>query len=90
MEWMGEQGMTELEYLEELTSPAAIVIEDLSSEGEGVILADYRGVAAEAADEFQRGCACATSMADGGSSRTSLASALVLLAGLVVRRRRQD
>ena len=80
--WMDEHGMTELEYMDELTSPAAIVIEDLGASGEGTIIADYREDAADEAASFGRECACAT------VSPRSLAAALVLLAGVVVRRRR--
>jgi hypothetical protein len=71
----------EFVYMDELTSPAAIVIEDLGASGQGTIIADYRDEAALEAASFGRGCACAT------ASPRSLAAALVLLAGLVIRRR---
>jgi hypothetical protein len=57
------------------------VIEDLGASGEGTILADYRDEAADEAAGFDRACACAT------VSPRSLAAALVLLAGVVIRRR---
>jgi hypothetical protein len=82
--WMAENGITELEYMDELTSPAAIVIENLSDSGPGEILQDYREQAADEAAAFGQdspgGCACGT-----GSPR-SLAAILLLL-GLVAARR---
>jgi hypothetical protein len=71
----------EIEYMDELTSPAAIVIEDLGASGPGTIIADYRDEAAAEAASFGRGCACAT------VNPRSLTAVLVLLAGVVIRRR---
>jgi MYXO-CTERM domain-containing protein len=83
--WLEQHEMTELEYMDELTSPAAIVIEDLGESGTGTILADYRELAAEEAAAFNRGtpggCSCATSNAG------ALGAAWLLLAGIAVRRR---
>ena len=82
--WMADHGTTELEYMDQLTSPAAIVIENLSDSGPGEILQDYREQAADEAAAFGQdpeGCACAT------VNPRSLAAALLLLAGVVLRRR---
>ena len=78
---LGRTFTDEIEYMDELTSPAAIVIEDLGASGPGTIIADYRDEAAEEAASFGRGCSCAT--ADG----RPLAVLFVLLAGVVLRRR---
>jgi MYXO-CTERM domain-containing protein len=82
--WMADHDTTELEYMDELTSPAAIVIENLSDSGPGEIIQDYREQAADEAAAFGQhgeGCACAT------VNPRSLAAMLVLLAGVVIRRR---
>ena len=79
--WLAAHWMSELEYMEDLASPAAIVIEDLGASGQGTIIADYREQAADEAASFGRGCACAA------VNPRSLAAVLVLLAGVVIRRR---
>jgi hypothetical protein len=87
-DWMDRHGITELEYMEELASPAAIVIENLSDSGPGEIVADYRDQAAQEAAQFgdpsTEGCACAT------IHSRSLAAAVLLLAALAAARRRGD
>ena len=86
--WMADHGMTELEYMDELTSPAAIVIENLSDSGQGEIIQDYREQAADEAAQFgqahSEGCSCAT------IHRRSLAAAVLFLAALATVRRRGD
>ena len=77
---LAEQGMTELESLGELASPAAIVIEDLGSSGPGDLVADYRATAAAEAD--------ATGGCGPASGEGVVAPGLVFLTGLVLRRRR--
>ena len=83
--WLADHGMTELEYMDELTSPAAIVIENLSESGQGEIILDYREQAADEAAAFGQdanGCSCAA------TDRRSIAVALLLLAGVVATRRK--
>jgi hypothetical protein len=78
---LAARGQTQLESIGELASPAAIVIEDLSREGPGDLVADYRESAAAEADAA-RGC--------GASSGQGLvAPGLLFLTGLVLRRRRR-
>lgn len=80
--WLERNEQTELEAMGELTSPKALVIEDLGASGSGEILFDWRQEAAEAADDFRRpGCSCAT----GGPGTAGFAALLAL--GLVRRRR---
>jgi MYXO-CTERM domain-containing protein len=79
--------MTELEYMDELTSPAALVIENLSESGTGEIVADFREQAADEAAAFGQdanGCACAA------TDRRSLGAMIVFLAALGAIRRRRD
>jgi hypothetical protein len=87
-DWMADHGVTELEYMDELTSPAAIVIENLGASGPGEIILDYRNQAADEAAAFgqdSEGCACTT------IHRRSLAAAVLFLAALAaVRRTRGD
>jgi len=59
------------------------VIEDLGASGEGTMIADYRDQAADEAASFGRGCACAT------ANPRTLSGVLVLLAGIVLHRRRR-
>jgi len=82
--WLEEKELTEFEYMEELRTPAALVIEDLGAEGEGEILFDYREQAFADAKAFGAGCGCST------TPRLSqvAAPAILLLAGLAIRRRR--
>lgn len=83
-EWVQDHETTEYALMEELTSPAAIVIEDLSATGEGTILFDYREDAAKAADQFDAaGCGCSTNHAG-----APVVPGLLLAAGLLARRRR--
>ncbi len=83
--WLADHGFTELEYMDELTSPAAIVIEDLGESGQGEIIADFRETAADEAALFNEdgtgGCSCGT------SDRRSLAAGVVFLAALATVRR---
>jgi hypothetical protein len=80
VEWLGD-GMTELEYMEDLASPAAILIEDLGVTGPGAAIADYRADAADEAAHFS-GCGRAT-------RQSSAASGVILMLGFVLRRRRR-
>jgi hypothetical protein len=85
--WMAAHGTTELEYMDELTSPAAIVIENLSDSGQGEIIQDYREQAADEAAAFgqeQQGCSCGT------IPRRSVAAGVLFLAALAIVRRRGD
>jgi hypothetical protein len=80
--WMWENDETELNVMGDLTTPAAIVIEDLSATGEGEVLFDFSGIAAERARQFDRpGCAC-----NSGGSLAGLWTVGLLILGL--RRRR--
>ena len=87
-DWMRDHGITELEYMDTLASPAAIVIENLSESGPGEIVADYRGQAAAEAAAFGQldgeGCSCAT------IHHRSLVAAVLLFAALTAIRRRGD
>ena len=88
-DWMREHGITELEYMDELASPAAIVIENLSDSGPGEIVADFRDQAADEAAQFGGlldggGCACAT------VHPRSLAAAVLFFSALAAVRRRGD
>jgi len=87
-DWMREHDITELEYMDDLASPAAIVIENLSESGPGEIVADYRDQAADEAAQFGEldagGCACAT------IHRRSLAATVLFFAALAAVRRRGD
>jgi hypothetical protein len=83
LDWMDRHDTTELEYMDELTSPAAIVIEDLGASGPGQIIADYRDQAADEARAFGRRCGCGTL-----PDARSLGAAFLVLAGIVGRRRR--
>jgi hypothetical protein len=78
--YLEDHGQTQLEYMAELTSPAAIVIEDLSSEGPGDPVADYRETAAAEAD--------ATGGCGPASGKGAVAPGLVFLTALVWKRRR--
>ncbi len=82
--WIASHLTTELDYMDELTSPAAIIIEDLGASGPGEIIADYRDQAADEAARFGRGCSCAT------ASGRSLGAVLVLLIAALVARRRSS
>jgi hypothetical protein len=79
--YLMDHGQTQLEYMAELTSPAAIVIEDLSSEGPGDPVADYRATAAAEAD--------ATGGCGPASGKGAVAPGLLFLTGLVWKRRRR-
>ncbi len=81
-DWLTDHGMTQLEYMGELTSPAAIVVEDLGESGSGDLVADYREDAADEAAASGPGCGH-------GTSQSAVAPGLVVLAGFVLRRRRQ-
>lgn len=61
LRWLNAHDTTEIEVIEELTTPAAILIEDFGAEGMGEIVFDYRDQAAIDARRFGRpGCACTT------------------------------
>jgi MYXO-CTERM domain-containing protein len=84
--WFDENNLTEYEYLQGLMDHYAIVIEDTSSSGEPVVLADWTDEAFAAAQAFNdrvsalaQGCGCQTS----GPGAWTL-----LVAGLVFLRRR--
>ncbi|MFT6162825.1 MAG: hypothetical protein ACJATT_005027 [Myxococcota bacterium] len=80
--WMWENDETEYDLMGDLTTPAALVIEDLSATGEGEVLFDFSDIAAERARQFDRpGCAC-----NSGGSLAGLWTVGLLLLGL--RRRR--
>lgn len=76
-------GETELEYMDALTSPAALVIADLGTEGEGEVFADFREQAEQDAARFGAGCGCTT------SRRNGLLPGLLIGAGVILRRRRR-
>jgi hypothetical protein len=78
--WLIDQDMTQLEYMAELASPAAIVVEDLGQDGPGDLIADYRETAAAEAD--------ATGGCGPASGQGVVAPGLLFLAGLVLKRRR--
>ncbi|MEZ4235331.1 MAG: DUF2330 domain-containing protein [Myxococcota bacterium] len=88
-DWFRDAGTTEYEYLSELMSHYALVIEDTSSSGQGVVLADFTQEAFDEAAAFNerqadaeaKGCGCST----GGVAGSV---ALLPLVGLVLRRRR--
>ncbi len=80
--WMWENDETEFNLMGDLTTPAALVIEDLSATGEGEVLFDFSDIAAERARQFDRpGCAC-----NSGGSLAGFWTVGLLLLGL--RRRR--
>ncbi|MCO4747622.1 MAG: DUF2330 domain-containing protein, partial [Proteobacteria bacterium] len=80
--WQRNHNTTEFELIAELTTPAAILIEDFSAEGPGEIVFDYREDAARDARRFGRpGCACTSA-----PSPLSMA-ALALLLPVALRRR---
>jgi uncharacterized protein (TIGR03382 family) len=82
-DWLARKGLTELDAIEPLTRPAAILVEDLGAEGTGEIVFDWRDQAAEEARQFGRpGCGCASPVGPASSS------VLLLLGGLSVLRRR--
>ena len=81
-DWLADRGITELEWLGSLTSPAAIVIEDYADSGLGEVLFDWRAQAAQAARSFGRPCGCAT-----GGAPLAATSGLLVLATLLRRRR---
>lgn len=64
LRWQDARGETEIELIEELTSPAAILVEDFGAEGMGEIVFDYREDAMRDARRFGRpGCACTSAPA---------------------------
>jgi hypothetical protein len=76
-----DHGQTQLDSMAELTSPAAIVIEDLSADGPGDMVADYRETAAAEAD--------ATGGCGPASGQGVVAPGLLFLTGFVWKRRRR-
>jgi hypothetical protein len=89
IDWFRQEGITEYEYLSELMTNYAIVIEETSAEGDPSVLADFTQEAFEQAAVFNdRGL---DGMASGCGCRSvgGVAPALILpLLGLVIRRRR--
>jgi uncharacterized protein (TIGR03382 family) len=82
-DYLARKGITEIDAIEPLTRPAAILVEDLGAEGTGEIVFDWRDQAAEEARQFGRpGCGCASPV--GPASSPAL---LLLAVGLLVRRR---
>jgi MYXO-CTERM domain-containing protein len=95
-QWLEEQGLTEYEFMSGLTDKAALVIEQTSSSGEPIVIADYNAWADdEAADisteaylaeagepEEAKGCGCSS------TSSGSVAGVLGLLGLVGLRRRR--
>jgi hypothetical protein len=84
-QWIWEHNTSEFDVIEPLTSPAAIVIEDLGSDGDGELMFDYRDSAAAEAEDFRAegagGCGCST------SSPVGAAGVLLGLLPLAMRRR---
>ncbi|MCO4746052.1 MAG: DUF2330 domain-containing protein [Proteobacteria bacterium] len=86
-QWIWEHETSEFDVMEPLTSPAAVVIEDLGSDGDGEMMFDYRDSAAAEAEDFRAegtgACGCAT---------TSPVGTVGLLLGLLplALRRRED
>lgn len=80
--WLNEHGMTELEYMADLTTPAAILIEDYSSSGLGTLIGDWRADAAAMFLGFGgNGCGCA-------AGRPAWSLPVGLLSVALLRRRR--
>jgi uncharacterized protein (TIGR03382 family) len=82
-DYLARKGITEIDAIEPLTRPAAILVEDLGAEGTGEIVFDWRDQAAEEARQFGRpGCGCASPVGPASSSVL-----LLVGAGLLSRRR---